>query len=94
MTRVIATSILLLSLGACKNSKPQQNQDPRINQLFSQMDSNNDGLLSKSEVKGPIQNDFAKIDSDNDGFISKEELAKAPKPQGNRGGRPQGPPRG
>jgi Ca2+-binding EF-hand superfamily protein len=51
------------------------------------MDTNEDGKLSKDEVKGPLANDFSKIDTNNDGFISKKELEKAPKPR--QGGRPQ-----
>lgn len=54
-------------------------------QLITEMDGNSDGKLSKSEVKGPLKNDFSSIDTNNDGFISKQELENAPKPQrGNR----------
>lgn len=55
------------------------------------MDANNDGLLSKSEVKGPIANDFDAIDTNGDGYISKEEFEAAPKPERGSGqgvGRP------
>lgn len=59
---------------------------PSFAQLLTEMDANQDGRLAKSEVKGPILNDFAKIDTDGNGFISKEELENAPRPQ--RGERP------
>ena len=49
------------------------------------MDANGDGLLSQSEVKGPLERDFATIDADKDGFITETEMKNAPKPQ--RGGR-------
>jgi len=58
---------------------------PSTEKIF-ELDANQDGKLSKTEVKGPLLNDFEKIDTNGDGFISKEELEKAPKPQ--RGQRP------
>ncbi len=66
--------------------RPKNGQRPSVEELFAKMDTNKDGKLAKTEVKGPLQKDFAKIDSNGDGFISAEELEKAPKP--NR----QGPP--
>ena len=45
------------------------------------MDKNDDGKLSKDEVKGPLKDEFAKIDTDEDGFISKKEFEKAPRPK-------------
>lgn len=68
-----------------------QQQGQKDGRDIFQMDTNNDGMLSKSEVKGPILNDFDKIDTNGDGFISKEEFEKAPKPErgsGQGGGRP------
>ena len=50
------------------------------------MDENEDGVLSKEEVQGPLKEMFAEIDSNKDGSLSLEEIEKAPKPQG---GRPQ-----
>ena len=62
---------------------------PNIDQLFEQMDANNDGKLSITEVKGPLKEDFSIIDSNDDGYISKEELEdkakkNKPRPQGKR----------
>lgn len=68
-------------------NRPQRGERPNI----FEMDTNNDGLLSKSEVKGPIVNDFDAIDTNGDGYISKEEFEAAPKPErggGQGGGRP------
>lgn len=58
---------------------------PSIDEIFK-LDSNQDGKLAKSEVKGPLLKDFDKIDTNEDGFLSREEVEKAPKPQ--RGNRP------
>ena len=64
-----------------RQEKRQGQKPPTIDELFTQMDANNDGKLSKKEVKGPIKDDFAKIDLNKDGFLTKEELEKAPKPE-------------
>lgn len=66
-------------------AQPQNNQGrkerPTIEQLFKEMDKNEDSKLSKKEVKGPLKNDFDKIDANEDGFLTAEELKKAPKPK-------------
>lgn len=59
---------------------------PSIDQIF-ELDTNQDGKLAKSEVKGPLLRDFATIDTDSDGFLSRKEVENAPQPQ--RGQRPQ-----
>lgn len=98
MAAVIFTVCSCKSTKETGNNRSSQGGQPSVAEIFSQMDSNKDGKLSKEEVKGPLLNDFAKIDMDSDGFISKEELEKAPKPSGQRpqqgqGGQ-QGPPPG
>ena len=45
------------------------------------MDKNEDGKLSKDEIKGPLKEDFSKVDTDEDGFITEEEFKNAPKPE-------------
>lgn len=54
---------------------------PTFEQLLKEMDANEDGKLSKEEVKGPLKDEFSKIDTDEDGFISEDEFKKAPKPK-------------
>lgn len=63
-------------------SKGDRKEPPTFTELLKKMDKDEDGQLSKDEVKGPLKNDFAKIDTNEDGFITKEELEKAPKPKG------------
>ncbi len=91
-----AAAISCSSAKKAETTAPTNNGAPNTDQLFAQMDSNKDGKLSKTEVKGPLANDFAKIDTNSDGYISKDELNKAPKPNGQRpqqgGGGQQGPP--
>lgn len=96
ITLIGIATLGLLFLVSCSSTQNQvQNQQeqkqgkgnmPAVSQLISQMDSNNDGKLSKSEVKGPLLNDFSKIDSNNNGYLEEDELKNAPKPQGRPGG--------
>lgn len=70
------------------NVNPSKKQRPTVSDLLKEMDDNNDGKLSKSEVRGPLEKDFSKIDKNEDGFITQEELEQAPKPErGDRGPR-------
>ncbi|CAG5079578.1 EF-hand domain-containing protein [Parvicella tangerina] len=70
------------SLSSQKPQREQRGGSPS----FTQLDTNNDGVVDKDEAEGPIRNDFSKIDANGDGLISKSEFENAPKPQG--GGRP------
>ncbi len=74
--------------------KAQSNTDererrkrPTVEQIFKDLDTNEDGQLSKKEVKGPLKKHFSKVDTNEDGYISREELENAPKPER------QGPPK-
>ncbi|MCI4669469.1 MAG: EF-hand domain-containing protein [Bacteroidia bacterium] len=92
----IALSGIALIMLACTSQKNQPTESrgkqgqpdrpPSFEQLLDKMDANKDGMLSKSEVQGPLQREFVKIDLNEDGLITKEEFAKAPKPE--RGERP------
>ncbi|MEL7159239.1 MAG: EF-hand domain-containing protein [Bacteroidota bacterium] len=68
----------------------QRGQRPSVDEIFA-MDANKDGKLAKSEVKGPLLQEFDRIDTDEDGFLSREEVENAPKPARppRRGGGPQ-----
>lgn len=99
--KLVITVVTIALFTSCKSSETNKKQgngqrgqggQPSVSQLLEQMDSNKDGKLSESEVKGPLKNDFSKIDTDEDGFLSKEELENAPKPERQGQGRPQGGP--
>lgn len=66
-----------------QTARGQQGGPPSFSQLLKEMDANKDGKLAKSELKGPLANDFDKIDTDKDGFLSESELKAAPAPQRN-----------
>lgn len=62
-----------------RENAPQK--PPTFAQLLKDMDANDDGKLAKSELKGPLKDDFDTVDTDKDGFISEKEFKKAPKPK-------------
>ena len=82
----IIAMLLFLGCVTFSNAQPQQKNDqkkpPTFAALLQEMDKNEDGKLAKSELKGPLKDDFAKIDTDEDGLISEAEFKKAPKPKG------------
>lgn len=86
---VIAISISISAISCksteqSKKSNNRQNGHPSVDEIFEKMDANNDGKLSKSEVKGPLVQMFSVIDTNEDGFITKTELSEAPEPENNR----------
>ncbi|WP_432410842.1 EF-hand domain-containing protein [Rasiella sp. SM2506] len=78
--------VCCMAVAGVSNAQPHQNNEqkepPTYAALLKQMDKNDDGKLSKSELKGPLKNDFSKVDTNEDGFITKKEFEKAPKPKG------------
>ncbi|MGR5140272.1 DUF1566 domain-containing protein [Photobacterium sp. DNB23_23_1] len=52
----------------------RQGHDP-----FTQMDTNNDGKLSRDEVRGPLKRDFDKLDTNRDGYLTRNELPQRPR---------------
>ena len=100
--KLVITIMTIALFASCKSSGPESNNgtsqrrqggQPSVEQLLKEMDANNDGKLSESEVKGPLKNDFLKIDTDDDGYLSEAEIENAPKPERQGQGRPQGGPR-
>ena len=81
---VMLMSLFTVTTNAQSSDKKQGGEKPSFEKLLKEMDANEDGKLSKDEVKGPLKDDFATIDTDEDGFISKEELENAPKPRRER----------
>lgn len=73
--------------GQGKHERPEK--PPTVEQLFKDLDANEDGKLSKKEIKGPLKDHFSKIDTDEDGFLTKEEIEKSPKPK-RKGGAKRG----
>lgn len=57
-----------------KGGKKGKGDRPTFANLLTKMDANKDGKLSKSEVQGPLKNDFSKVDKNNDDFITEEEF--------------------
>lgn len=51
----------------------------RIDQIFTRLDKDRDGRISREEAEGHprFKERFDKVDSDRDGFITKQELRAA-----------------
>lgn len=81
---VVAFGMILFfstsSFGQSQN-RQERKKPPTFKELIKEMDANEDGKLSKDELKGPLKENFGKVDADEDGFITKEEFEKAPKPK-------------
>jgi Ca2+-binding EF-hand superfamily protein len=84
MKKIVFTAVIMFfgitfSNAQQKGERPQK--PPTYSELLKDLDKDEDGKLSKAELKGPLKDDFTKIDTDEDGFLSKEEFEKAPKPE-------------
>jgi hypothetical protein len=58
------------------NRQNSKNTPPSFKDLLEKMDSNNDGKISKSEVKGKLKENFDKRDQNKDGYITEDELTR------------------
>lgn len=83
MTLGLLAMATLHATAQTENQQERTGQKPRAAaQMIEKMDTNKDGKLSKTEIKGPLKDDFDTLDKDRDGFLSEEELKDAPKPKG------------
>lgn len=62
-------------------TRKEKRERPSFAMLLEKMDTNEDGKLAKSEIRGRLKENFSEIDSNEDGFISEEELKNAPRPK-------------
>lgn len=83
MTKLTFVFSLLLTLAttlsAQQDTAERGGEKPSTSEIFEKMDTNQDGFLAESEVKGPLQKDFAQLDTDQDGYLSASEIERAPK---------------
>lgn len=78
---VFGLTVLVANNSFSQSENRKEKSPPTFSELLKEMDKNEDGKLAKSELKGPLKEDFSKIDTDEDGFISEKEFKKAPKPK-------------
>lgn len=74
VSSIAAITIGLTTLVAYANNEPPQGPPPS----FEDLDSNNDGQLSRDEVAGPLAQDFDRFDRNSDDYLSKEEIPPPP----------------
>lgn len=53
-----------------------QNTPPSFAELLQKMDTNSDGKISKSEVKGKLKENFDRRDRNQDGYITANEMSR------------------
>lgn len=58
----------------------QPNNRPDASQIFQRMDTDQNGVISRAEARGPLSNDFDRIDTDGNGELSEEEIRQLPQP--------------
>jgi Ca2+-binding EF-hand superfamily protein len=61
---------------AKKNAANNPDPDAMVNRWLRQMDTNNDGKISREEARGPLKERFDQIDTNKDGFLDKTELQR------------------
>jgi Ca2+-binding EF-hand superfamily protein len=68
-----------LTPDANKGGKPANNPEVgrRVDEIFTRLDTNKDGKISRDEAKGPLQTYFDQIDVNKDGFLDKAEVRRA-----------------
>lgn len=83
MTVLVFTMALFYTSTSFGQSQNRQDRKkpPTFKELIKEMDADENGKLSKDELKGPLKENFAKVDADEDGFITEEEFKKAPRPK-------------
>ena len=78
---VFVFASIIVSAQQDDEQRPMIRERPSIDQIFKDLDTNEDSKISLDEAKGPLQRDFTKVDLNEDGFITKQELEEAPKPK-------------
>jgi ribonuclease BN (tRNA processing enzyme) len=58
------------------NRSKANNMAPSFDKLLANMDTNKDGKISKSEVKGKLKENFDRRDTNKDGYITEDELER------------------
>jgi hypothetical protein len=82
-----ATTLFAMPLAAYAAGDPSSRDDRGAEAMFKSLDKNQDGALSRDEVKGtPHDKDFGSLDRNRDGKLSREEPAAAPEHSGARSG--------
>lgn len=57
------------------NMRPsRQGSNARNEDVFTQLDENGDGKISRLEAKGPLADDFTKLDKNKDGYLIQTEI--------------------
>jgi hypothetical protein len=78
VSAAFATSLAYAGDNKASNAKSASSGSSSAQPTFQSMDKNNDGSLSKDEVKSwSGSKDFTKLDANHDGKLSKQEFDKS-----------------
>lgn len=87
LSLVLVSALVATVASAADGKKPEgcsgEGHGHRGEKMFARMDSNSDGVLTRSEFTGGAEKRFAHLDSNSDGSVTKEEFNQ---PRGPRGG--------
>lgn len=78
---VFGITILVTNYSFAQSENRPKKTPPTFSEILKEMDKNDDGKLSASEIKAPLKVQFSKVDADEDGFITEKEFNNAPKPK-------------
>jgi len=67
--------LLIFTISGCDNNNPDPSQSRRefLAEDFMKADTNNDGVVSGSEIQSEIQRDFNTMDTNQDGVITEAD---------------------
>lgn len=77
----LIAAVFCVGFATISIAQTKKKERPTYAQLLEKMDTNKDGKIAESEVKGPLKEKFSEVDTNKDGFISEEEFKNAPKPK-------------
>ncbi|CAB1274190.1 EF-hand domain-containing protein [Candidatus Nitrosacidococcus tergens] len=70
---------LIFSISAFADSDKESRHEKHMEKMFSKMDTDGDGKISKQEAQAAATARFDKVDANKDGYVTKDEAAAAAK---------------
>lgn len=75
--QILALASLIAAGGSALVAQEAAKGEDRMQERFTQMDTNGDGALSQEEIQASADARFAAMDADGDGFLTAEEMQAA-----------------
>lgn len=75
---LVLTTALIASVASAEGAKKPEGcsggHGPRGEKMFAHVDTNSDGVITRSEFSGGAEKRFARLDANSDGAVTKEEF--------------------